>query len=126
VLEAIAFAVPWADVIQELSAMHGQEISIVVETPNQGFSLSPDAEFDPEKAKELMAEAGYPDGIPVRFLVFTAGDESLQFLAEVMFEYQSDTGFQIEEFLEMPMEEADELVGAVIADGEQVIWLRWW
>jgi ABC-type transport system substrate-binding protein len=121
VLDAIEFSVPWADVSEEIFS--GQEVLIAFEAQGQESALSADVLPDREKAKELMADAGYPDGFPV-WLVYTVDDQPLESLAEVMSGYLGDTGFQIVELLGLPMEEADAFVATAVDAGRAVMWLH--
>lgn len=68
VRQAISYAVPYDKLLDDV--MYGQasrmKSSVASSTPgftDAGYS----AEYDPEKAKELLAEAGYPDGFTFDF-----------------------------------------------------------
>jgi CHAT domain-containing protein len=121
VLEAIGLGVPWAQVSEDF--FPGQEVLITVQTRGQEFALATDVGYDPELAKMLMAEAGYPEALPVR-LVYTVGDEPIQYLAEAITATLGNTGFQVVELMGMPEVEANEIVAAAVDTGETVMWLH--
>jgi ABC-type transport system substrate-binding protein len=123
VLEAIALSVPWAGVSEEFFSAYGQEILITVEAQGQEYALSTDVEYDPDKAIEMLADVGYPEGFPV-LLLYTVDDEPLQFLAEVMTQHLGDTGFQIVELMGMPVAEGHAKALTLVAAGETVMWLH--
>jgi hypothetical protein len=121
VLKAIEFSIPWADVSDEIFS--GQEVLITVEAQGQEFALSTDVVLDRDKAKQFMAESGYPNGLPV-WLVYTVRDQPLKDLVKVMTEHLGYTGFQIVELMEMPADEADAFVATAVVAGRTVMWLH--
>lgn len=68
VRQAISHAIDREAIVENL--MGGGEVVHLACYPTQFGCESPDApryDYDPEKAKELLAEAGYPDGVEVEF-----------------------------------------------------------
>ena len=47
--------------------------------------------YDPEKAKQMLAEAGYPDGLEIE-LWFNAGDTKSRDIADLLKEQRSNMG----------------------------------
>ena len=72
------------------TAFHGEANMIVEPYPETSWAYAPDLAdyytYDPEKAKELLAEAGYPDGFQTKMLIRGASGPYLD-MAQV---YQQD------------------------------------
>lgn len=71
VRQAIGYAVKRQDVVDAAFAGRGEPLNGFPNPPGSPFDLSnPDTEwsYDPEKAKALLAEAGYPDGFDCTLL----------------------------------------------------------
>ena len=64
VRQAINYAIDVDALLQALTGGHGQRIPTLVNPPNVAPDLTPYG-YDPEKAKALLAEAGYPDGFSI-------------------------------------------------------------
>lgn len=71
VREALQYAIDRETIIDALLAGSTESLQSTVNPPNNDPSLVPYT-YDPEKAKALLAEAGYPDGFEVK-LQTTAG-----------------------------------------------------
>jgi peptide/nickel transport system substrate-binding protein len=66
VRQAANYAIDKQAVIQKMMAGLGQQVATVVQPPAFGFD--PDVkpyEYDPKKAKALLAQAGYPNGVDI-------------------------------------------------------------
>ena len=63
VRQAISYAIPYDDILDVVWAGHATQLKSVIPEgmPTSDSSFYP-FEYDPEKAKTLLAEAGYPDG----------------------------------------------------------------
>lgn len=70
VREAVSYAINREDII--IGGLEGNGSPVEVPMPPAAFGYDPDFKnnpYDPEKAKELLAEAGYPDGFTCSFKV---------------------------------------------------------
>jgi hypothetical protein len=121
VLEAILHAVPWREMTDDL--FPDQDTAVAVGLWEEGPVLEDAREvpFDPDLAKELLAEAGFPDGFPL-LLLFTPDDEPLAKMAEWMAEWLSEIGIEVE-LVPVTEAEAPEAMAELVAAGESVLWL---
>ncbi len=71
VRQAMNYAIDREKIV--LTAFHGAELAVVQPYPKTSWAYAPDLadyySYDPEKAKELLAEAGYPDGFKTQMLI---------------------------------------------------------
>jgi peptide/nickel transport system substrate-binding protein len=69
----------------------------------------PERVYDPDKARELLAEAGYPDGFKTKMLVFQGNLD----LPQAIQQYASEVGIEIE----IDAADPGRFFGALFADG---------
>ena len=104
---------PLDDVRIRQAFLYGIDREAIVETLLQGFGVAtaqfwppdypayhPDHDmqryaYDPEKARALVEEAGYPDGVDVTFEVIRVTDQRVR-LAEIVQDMMSEVGVNIE------------------------------
>jgi peptide/nickel transport system substrate-binding protein len=81
------------------TAFHGQAEPVLVPYPETSWAYAEDLTsyytHDPEKAKELLAEAGFPDGFSVQMLVRGTGDHHLD-QAQVYQQQLAEIGVEVE------------------------------
>ncbi len=77
--------------------------------------------YDPEVGRKLLAEAGYPEGFDLLFLV-SSEDEALVGLADEMVGWLAEAGI-VAELVVVPSEEASAKSLGVVEAGEPVLWL---
>lgn len=97
VRRAIAHAVPYDDIVEVARAGLAQVASGPIPNGMWGHFDDFRFEYNLEKAKQLLAEAGYPDGIdrPL-LLVYTAGDIYEKRTAELIAASLSKIGIEVE------------------------------
>jgi len=99
--QAVNLAINRDDLIQYATKGNGVVIPAVV--PAQAFGYDPALApypFDPVKARRLLRDAGYPNGLPVRLIT----SEDLDVQATVMSKMLEQVGLQVE--LQVPDSEA--------------------
>jgi len=80
VRQALNYAVDKKTIIDTILAGHATQIGSCVSTKCFGYSEQPLYEYDPKKAKDLLAQAGYADGFTVSIqaaLGRSAGDTEI-------------------------------------------------
>jgi len=94
VRQAIAYAIDRDALIQGLLLGNGTKINTMLTPKHLGYSADiPGYEFDLEKAKSLLATAGYPDGVDLEFMVGTGGQSKEQ--AEAIAGQLAEAGFNV-------------------------------
>ncbi|MCI5078107.1 ABC transporter substrate-binding protein [Oricola sp.] len=93
VRQALNYAIDKQTIIDEL--FQGEGVVANGDTPVQAWNDVPPYPYDPDKAKELLAEAGYPDGFNMTLKTFTTtpGAE-LPLMAEAAALYWADVGIK--------------------------------
>lgn len=92
VRQAMWHAVDWQQIIDDLFPITGKLATSAVSESVFGYSEQTPYEYNPEKAKELLAEAGYPDGVEISAM-FREGQRLLSLAA---ISYWADAGITVE------------------------------
>ena len=74
--QAMAWATPYNDIIDKVYFGNARRMTSIVPDIYAGYVPSYDYETDLEKAKQLMTEAGFPDGFEVTLTYNAAQRES--------------------------------------------------
>jgi ABC-type transport system substrate-binding protein len=119
VLEAVGLGVPWADLAASLFA--GQEVVFLLEVQDEQYRLATEVGYDPEAAKQLMAEAGYPSYELI--VMATTGDPSLEPMMEETAAALASIGVEIESVVLVPREDGYNILATKVAAGQAVLWL---
>lgn len=91
VRQALNYAVDKQTIIDEL--FHGEATVASGDTPVPAWKDVEPYPYDPERARELLAEAGYPDGFDITIRTFTtAPGAELPLMAEAVALYWQDIG----------------------------------
>jgi peptide/nickel transport system substrate-binding protein len=96
VRQALNYAVDVDSIISALYLGHATRIATVVPTTCFGYdgSVTP-YPYDPDKARQLLADAGYPNGFPVEFDSFTGSVAEHSKPAEAIAEYLRQVGLDV-------------------------------
>jgi hypothetical protein len=120
VQEAVAQTVDWTAIISE--RFPDVEPVASLEFPDLQ-ALTSEVPFDMDLARELLAEAGYPDGFLIVEVVSEQGGELVD-VAETMIGYLEEVGLQVK-FLVHPPEEVPGTIEQLLGAGQAVLWLEW-
>ncbi|MBF9042251.1 hypothetical protein HKCCE4037_02855 [Rhodobacterales bacterium HKCCE4037] len=94
VRQAMNYAIDKQTIIDELFA--GQGTVANGDTPVQAWADVPPYPYDPDRARELLAEAGYPDGFDMVLRTFaTTPGAELPLMAEAAALYWADVGINV-------------------------------
>jgi peptide/nickel transport system substrate-binding protein len=93
VRQAANYAIDRQSIVDNLFSGFG--VPAAVNYPQASWGFNPDLEpypYDPEKAKELLAEAGYPDGFDTEFDTFVGRLPSHDTIAQAVIEQLAEVG----------------------------------
>jgi peptide/nickel transport system substrate-binding protein len=97
VRQAMNYAINREEIAQ--TAFHGAEIPVLEPYPETSWAYVPEFAdmypYDPERARELLAEAGYPDGFESQMLIRGPSGEYLD-QAQVYQQQLADVGIEME------------------------------
>ncbi len=95
VREAIAYAINVDEIISKILGGYGQRIPTGVNPLHFGYdgSIKP-YPYDPERAKKLLAEAGFPNGFEVTFNTYSGTITSLDQCADAVTGYLAKVGIK--------------------------------
>ena len=94
VRQALNYAVDKQTIIDEL--FQGEATIAASDTPVPAWSAVEPYPYDPEMARKLLAEAGYPDGFDITLKTFTtAPGAELPLMAEAVALYWQDVGVNV-------------------------------
>lgn len=121
VQEAILSAVDWTNLSRQIFAE--QDIPIVVAPWGEGQMIEDAREvpYDPDRARELLAEAGFPDGFRLLWLL-SPEDEPLAEMTWMVAEALADIGVYAD-IVEVPATEAHDVMAEIVTAGEPAIWM---
>jgi peptide/nickel transport system substrate-binding protein len=96
VRQALNYAVDVEAIISALYLGHASRLATAVPTAAFGYDASVTPyPYDPAKAKELLAAAGYPDGFSIQFDSFTGSIADHSKPAEAIAEYLRQVGIDV-------------------------------
>jgi peptide/nickel transport system substrate-binding protein len=93
VRQAVNYAIDRQAIVDNLFAGFG--VPAAVTHPQASWGFNPDLEpypYDPEKARELLAEAGYPDGFDTEFDTFVGRLPAHDLIAQAVVSQLADVG----------------------------------
>ena len=96
VRQAMAYAIPYDDIITQIYSDRAVRTTGNINTNTAGYSVDdlPTYDYDPEKAKDLLAEAGFADGLDFSLSVSSANQDLVD--ASVLIQsFAQDAGFDV-------------------------------
>lgn len=96
VRQALWYAIDTEKIVNDLYGETGEVLTAPIPDEVFGSSDMEPYEYNPEKAKELLAEAGHPDGFSTSMMWSNDGGPQILQLAETMMSYWSDIGVEVE------------------------------
>lgn len=97
VRQALNYAVDRQAIIDSLFGGRAQLATGLMTSSNLGYDSSVEAfPYDPERARELLAEAGYPDGFEIGYAAPSGAYTNFEQVAEAVQGYLSEVGIRTE------------------------------
>lgn len=126
VRQALAYAFPYDEVIENAVGGYAQQSYSIVPYGMWGWSDTlPQYQYDLDKAKELLAEAGFADGGFSLLLTYLAGDEAEKNAAELYKSELDKLGIELE-IRSMPWDSQWEMAKGSDPEARQDIYLYYW
>ncbi|WP_353807651.1 ABC transporter substrate-binding protein [Agromyces sp. SYSU T00194] len=95
VRRAMAYAIPYDEIVEQTYQGRATKQNTFLQSGGEGGSGEPDWTYDPELAAEILADAGYADG--VSFTLSIASDNpAMEDAATQMASFAAEAGFDIE------------------------------
>jgi peptide/nickel transport system substrate-binding protein len=95
VRQAMNYAVDVDAIIDALFSGFGKRASGYIATGEMGYGIVPPFPYDPEKAKELLAEAGYADGFEIGMACPAGAYGSFEEVCEAIVGYLGEVGIDV-------------------------------
>lgn len=122
VRQAMNYAVDKQAIIDGLMGGATDPLKSIVNAPQNNPALEP-YPYDPEKAKALLAEAGYPDGFKMKLQTSVGIFGNDKDVAQAVAQYLSDVGIETEvEVMENGKFQDDVLRNYNVADADYMGW----
>lgn len=95
VRQAMNYAVDVEAILGALFSGHGKRAAGFVASSELGYGVVKPFPYDPEKAKALLAEAGYPDGFEIDMACPSGAYGNFEQVCEAVVGYLGDVGIQV-------------------------------
>ena len=119
VREALEYAIDRPALAEGLGYGRYEPMKMLAPEGSTGYNTDfPEREYNPDKARELLAEAGYPDGFKTTMLVMQVGNLDLP---QAIQQYAAEVGIEIE----IDAADPGRFFGALFADGWNGGLLQW-
>ncbi|MBC7094453.1 ABC transporter substrate-binding protein [Thermococcus sp.] len=126
VRKALSYATPYEDIVEYVLGGHGYVAKGPIPKGMMGyFEDLPTYTYDIEKAKQLLAEAGYPNGGLKLLLTYTQGDEAEGKVAEVLKAEWQKLGIEVE-IRPMNWEQQWALARSDPENAQDILLFYWW
>jgi len=126
VRKALSYAVPYKDIVDYVLGGHGYIAKGPIPKGIMGyFEDLPTYTYDIEKAKQLLTEAGYPNGGFKLLLTYTQGDEAEGKVAEVLKAEWQKLGIEVE-IRPMNWEQQWALARSDPQNAQDILLFYWW
>jgi peptide/nickel transport system substrate-binding protein len=96
VRQAMNYAVDVDGILKALFAGNGKRAAGYVASSELGYGVVPPFPYDPAKAKELLAEAGYPNGFSTSMACPSGVFAAFQEVCSAIVSYLGEVGIQVE------------------------------
>lgn len=126
VRQALSYAVPYQDIVQYVLHGYGEIAKGPIPKGMFGyFEDLPTYHYDLNKAKELLAKAGYPNGGFKLVFTYTQGDEAEAKVAEIIKAEWKKLGIEVE-IRPMNWEQQWALAKSDPAKAQDIFMMYWW
>ena len=126
VRQALSYAVPYEEIVKYVLHGYGEVAKGPIPKGMLGyFEDLPMYTYDPEKAKKLLAEAGYPNGGFKLLLTYTQGDEAEAKVAEILKAEWKKLGIDLE-IRPMNWEQQWALAKSDPQKAQDILIMYWW
>jgi len=126
VRQALSFAFPYSDVIDHVMAGEATQSRGIIPHGLWGHGNNIlQYQYDPDKARQLLAQAGYPDGGFTLSATYTAGEESQRRSLELFQSELAELGITLD-MRGMPWDSQWEAAMVNPPDAQDIFLMYWW